>query len=135
MNQGRLPNTNSPAAGGLDALVDQVRRIAREEAQRAVREAVQDAPGLHPLEMTIARWARSRGHGYATARRWVKAACLEPTATGKYRTADLDTLPRGPSTQPAPVSDLASERARRVAGGLLRARAAPPRPQRGGDPS
>ncbi len=111
-------NPRSIASAGLNALADELRRIAREEAQRAVREVMQDTPGAHPLEMTIARWARSRGHGYATARRWAKAARLTPTAAGKYRTADLDMLPRPATAATTPVADLAVERARRAAATL-----------------
>ncbi len=118
---GHLPTAGDPLAlGGLETLADEFRRIAREEALRAVREAIRDAPGAHPIEMTIACWARRRGCGYSTARRWAKAALLAPAPSGKYRTAELDTLPRAPTAPPSPVHDLAAERARRVAERVLR---------------
>lgn len=114
--EGHLPAAGDPVADAVRAMV---RQMVREELQRARQEAQQDAPGLHPLEMTIARWARSRGHGYATARRWVKAAGLVPSATGKFPTAELDTLPRAAAPAAPQVADIAAERARRVAAGLL----------------
>ncbi len=116
-HSGRRLDTGDPLPpGGLEA---EFRRIAREEAQAALRAALQDLPGSNPAQMTIARWARSRGHGYATARRWVKAAGLSPAPSGKYLSAELDTLPRASMAQASPVSDLAAARARRVAEGLL----------------
>lgn len=115
---GRLPQegTPLPAARALEQLVE---RLVAQRVEDALRKALQDAPGLDPRQMTIARWARTRGHGYATARRWVKAAGLRPAPGGKYLTAELDTLPRPPASAASPVADLAAERARRAAGELL----------------
>lgn len=115
---GRLPQEDAPlpAAGALEQLVA---RLVDQRVEDALRKALKDAPGLDPRQMTIARWARTRGHGYATARRWVKAAGLRPAPGGKYLTAELETLPRAPAPAAPPVADLAAARARRAAESLL----------------
>lgn len=105
-------NRSAPAAPSM--LEAELRRIAREEAQAALRAAIRDLPGSRPEWTTIARYARSCGLGYATLRRWARAAGLKRGPAGRLRTADLDAVvARG--GKPIPVElpvDLATRRAR-----------------------
>jgi hypothetical protein len=101
------------------SLETELRRIAREEAQRAVREALRDAPGPNPRYTTIAAHARRRGLGASTLRRWAKAAGVRVQENGFYLSAVLDEAIAAAGKPPSPPAarppvDLATERARRA---------------------
>lgn len=113
------------AAAPASSLEAELRRIAREEAQRAVREALRDAPGPAPRYTTIAAHARRQALGASTLRRWAKVAGVRPQENGRYLTAELDAAiaaaGKPPSATPAPTPvDLATERARRAVDSLTK---------------
>lgn len=103
----------------LEALADEMRRLAREEARRAVMDAIRDLPGQQPRFTTIARYARSQGLGVSTLRRWCRSAGVTRQPSGRFLTAELDQVVarRGGPLAP-PASDLAAERAKRAAASL-----------------
>jgi hypothetical protein len=116
-----VPGGRSSTFSG-SALEQAFREIARQEAQAAVRAAFRDLPGSTPRLTSIAAYAKRCGLGYATLRRWVRAAAVRPGPAGRYLAAELDAVvARGGKPPPTPEpTDLAAERARRAVDSLTR---------------
>lgn len=117
-----MTRDGSRPPANMSSLEAELRRIAREEADAAIRRITRDLPGSRPEWTTLARYARSCGFGVSTLRRWARGAGLQRGPAGRFRTTALEELIRfgGNPRPPSPPADLAAVRARRAADSLTK---------------